>query len=247
MAIEVGMKTRQATWTAVLGLLLGFGVGAPAAEHAAKTAPADAPNQSQKAEASGHGSEAGHGAGAGHEATSGHGEEGAGHTHATLRGKPGGKLLYFDPYLAVWTLIVFLGVMYLLNKYAWKPILGAFEDREHRVAAALAEAKKLQTEAAQLLEHHDEVLAEAHEQSKHILEQARAEAARQSDAIVAQAKSEAAETQRHAQQEIDAARVAALAELETSASRLAAEIAGKVADRPFRADDFRHLLKETAP
>lgn len=231
------MKTRRSTWTAVFGLLLGLSAGAPAAEHAAKAAPADAPKHAHESGAAAHHDPAEH-------SEPGDGAEAA-HSHATLRGKPGGNLLYFDPYLAVWTLIVFLAVAYLLNKYAWKPILGAFEDREHRVAAALEEAKKLQADAAQLLEHHDEVLAEAHEQSKHILEEARAEAARQSDAIVAHAKNEAAETQRQAQQEIDAARVAALAELQSSAGRLAAEIAGKVADRRFHADDFRHLLEKT--
>lgn len=227
------MKRRRATLTSVAVLLLGLVGGAPAADHAAPTAAARPGHPSASHDAA-------HSAHAGHEPAAGHG-------HATLRGQPGGNLLYFDPLLAVWTLLVFLGVMYLLNRYAWQPILGAFADREHRVAAALAEAQRLQADAAQLLEHHDEVLAGAHEQSQQILEQARAEAARQSDALVAQAKSEAAETQRRAQQEIDAARIAALAELEASAGRLASEIAGKVAGRPFRADDFRHLWKGAAP
>ena len=54
--------------------------------------------------------------------------------------------------LSAWTIVVFLGLVFVLGKYAWKPILAAVEAREKGIQEALDEAARRNAEAAELLD-----------------------------------------------------------------------------------------------
>ncbi len=47
-----------------------------------------------------------------------------------------------DPGLFIWTVLVFLIVLFVLNKYAFKPIKDALRTREQNIHSALQEAEK---------------------------------------------------------------------------------------------------------
>ena len=112
-----------------------------------------------------------------------------------------GGLFDINVGLSTWTLLVFAGLVFLLGRYAWGPILAAVEAREQGIQGALDEAEKRNHEAARLLDEHRAQLAEARRQAgefvaegraageqvrKDIEEKARAEA----HAIIERAKSE---------------------------------------------------------
>ncbi len=75
--------------------------------------------------------------------------------------------------LFVWQTLLFVGLLLLLGKYAWKPILSAVEEREQTIKDSLEAAEKAKTDM-------EAVQAD----NKRILKEARAER----DALLAEAK-----------------------------------------------------------
>ena len=67
--------------------------------------------------------------------------------------------------LSVWIWLVFGILVFLLGRYAWKPILGALEAREKGIQDALDEAAARNAEAADLREEHRQQLADARRQA----------------------------------------------------------------------------------
>ncbi len=66
----------------------------------------------------------------------------------------GGNPLVIDPDLAIWTALVFLGLMAVLYKFAWGPIVEALDAREQTVRNHLAAAEAQHEEARSLLAAH---------------------------------------------------------------------------------------------
>lgn len=73
--------------------------------------------------------------------------------------------------------ISFLAVAFLLNKFAYKPILKVLEDRRQKIADGLAAADKTKAELANAQAKAQEVIAQAGQQANRIIEEARAAAA----------------------------------------------------------------------
>lgn len=72
----------------------------------------------------------------------------------------------------LWTSIVFLLLLTLLRKFAWKPILGAVKSRENSINEALQTAEKAREEIKDLKADNERVLAEAREEREAILKEA---------------------------------------------------------------------------
>src|SRR5215471_775385 len=86
--------------------------------------------------------------------------------------------------LLIWNLIGFLIVLFILGKFAWKPILKSLKERETGIADALASADKVKTEMAQLKNENEALLAKAREERATILKEAKDA----SDKMIAEAK-----------------------------------------------------------
>lgn len=207
---------------------------------AAKVASPSA-ERAPKSEGAGHSDAKSHGSAASHNAAAEHGEH-----HPTLRGEPvsSENLLDFSNWLFAWTLILFLLFCYVMSRLVWNPIVHALEVREQKISDSLAEAQRVRDEAKVLLEQHDEVIGRAHEEAKQILETARAESAKESEVILNQARDDAAQAELQARTDIAAASRDALEQLEKGALALAAQFAGRIADRPFQPEDARPYLPE---
>ena len=63
--------------------------------------------------------------------------------------------------LIVWTLIAFLVVLFLLSKFAWKPILKGLNERETNIADSIASAERVKQEMAQLKGENEALLCAA--------------------------------------------------------------------------------------
>jgi len=61
--------------------------------------------------------------------------------------------------LMFWTTVVFLIVLFLLSKYAWKPIIKAIRARENSIADALTTAEKVKEEMAVLSADNEKIAA----------------------------------------------------------------------------------------
>lgn len=173
-----------------------------------------------------------HGHGASHE-SAGHGDDG-GH------GAPNPVSL--DPDLAIVTAIIFLVLLAVLGKFAWKPIVEALDHREHSLADQLAEAKRNQEASRQLLADHEKRLAGAALEVKQMLDQAKSEAESQKVQILEAAQAAATAEKDRAVREIHAARNAALQDLANKSVETAVDLAGKIVRRQLSNEDHAQLV-----
>jgi F-type H+-transporting ATPase subunit b len=75
--------------------------------------------------------------------------------------------------LMFWTLVIFVLLLILLKKFAWKPILKAVDDRNNSIKEALSSAEKAKLEMEQLSADNDKILNEARIQRDTIIKEAR--------------------------------------------------------------------------
>jgi F-type H+-transporting ATPase subunit b len=130
--------------------------------------------------------------------------------------------------LSVWTLIVFAGLVLILGKFAWGPILKAVDEREKGIQSALDQAAQRNEEAAKLLEEHKAQLADARRQASEIIAEGRTAGDHVRKEIEEKARSEAQGIIERARAEIERERDAALDMLRKESVELALAAASKL-------------------
>jgi F-type H+-transporting ATPase subunit b len=130
----------------------------------------------------------------------GHGAEGGG----------GGGLFDINVGLSLWTLFVFAGLVFILGRFAWGPILAAVEAREKAIQSAIDEAANRNAEAAGLLEEHRKQLADARRQASELIAEGKSAGERVRKEIEEKARVEGQAIVDRARQEIQRERDAAL-------------------------------------
>lgn len=130
--------------------------------------------------------------------------------------------------LVFWMLITFLLLLWLLSKFAWKPILKAVREREEGIRNALNAAEQAKKEMQNIAADNEKLLKEAVMEREALLKQAR----ELKDKIVAEAQDKArAEGEimiRKAQEEIEGEKRAAIAEIRAQIADLSIQMAEKV-------------------
>ena len=130
--------------------------------------------------------------------------------------------------LLFWTTFVFIILLVLLKKFAWKPILGAVEERENNIQEALDSAKKATEKMSELTSQNENLLKEARIERDSILKEAKDA----KNSIVAEAKSQAtdvaAKVMEDAKSQIEMEKSKAVAELKSQVATLSIEIAEKI-------------------
>lgn len=141
------------------------------------------------------------------------------------------RLLTPDFGLIIWTALAFLIVLYILGKFAWKPILKSLKERETGIADSLATAEKVKAEMAQLKSENEALLAKAREERAHLLKEARDTKDRIINEAKEQAKIEANKIITDAQAAIQQQKMAALTDVKNQVGNLVIEVAEKVLRR----------------
>jgi F-type H+-transporting ATPase subunit b len=130
--------------------------------------------------------------------------------------------------LLVWTLIAFLVVLFILKKFAWKPILSSLKERETNIADSIATAHKVKAEMAQLKNENEAMMAKAREERSLMIKEAK----EASDKMIASAKDKAkAEYEKilaDAQAAIQQQKNAAITEVKNQVGKLVIEVSEKV-------------------
>lgn len=130
--------------------------------------------------------------------------------------------------LFFWMLVIFVGLIFLLKKFAWKPILDAVNEREEGIRNALLSAENAKREMLNLQSSNEKLIAEARAERDAMMKEAReikekmindakSEAQAQGEKMIAQAKAA-----------IESEKNSAMAELKNQVSTLSLEIAEKV-------------------
>jgi F-type H+-transporting ATPase subunit b len=152
---------------------------------------------------------------------------------------------WFSRDLAVWSFVVFLALLALLTKFAWKPIMEGLEKREEGIARQIAETKAANEEAKRMLASYERRLAEAADEVRGMLEEARRDSEATRQTIIAEARKAADEEKGRAKHEINLAKDDALAQIAEKAGHLAVEVAGKFLRDKLGPDDQARLVRES--
>jgi len=149
-----------------------------------------------------------------------------------------------EPGLAVWTLVVFLGLLALLGKFAWRPLVEALHNREEHLEHCLLQSEKARNDAERLLADHRKLMAEADDKVRAILYQAQRDAQSSATEILRQAQADADASRDRATRDIATARDQALADIWSQTADVAVSVAGKVLAKNLGDDDRRRLLDQ---
>lgn len=136
-----------------------------------------------------------------------------------------------DPGLVIWSTLAFLILLFVLGKFAWKPIMKAIGEREQGINDAIASAEKIKAEMAQLQNDNEKLLAQAREERTQILNEAKAIKDKLINEAKEQAKVEAAKIMADTQQAIENQKMAAIIDLKNQVGNLVVEVSEKVLRR----------------
>ena len=140
--------------------------------------------------------------------------------------------------------ILFVGLIFLLKKFAWKPILDAVNEREEGIKNALLSAENAKKEMQNLQADNQRILQEARLERDNMLKEAR----EMKEKMIADAKTEAQATGlqmiQQAKTAIEAEKNAAMAEIKSHVSNLSVEIAEKLLKEELTNKDSQMKLVE---
>jgi F-type H+-transporting ATPase subunit b len=155
------------------------------------------------------------------------------------------NLLGFDPASSLWVLFMFIILVVILYKTAWKNVLAGLNAREKRIRSDIADAEAAHRKGAESLKEYNAKLATAESQVRELLNTAALEAEKISSGIKTRAQQEVEEIRERAAKEIEASRKQAISEVYEQTAQLATMIAEKILKRSLNADDQRDLVNQS--
>ena len=144
--------------------------------------------------------------------------------------------------LFFWQTLIFFGLIFLLKKYAWKPILSAVNEREASIKDALEAAKEARSEMESLQSDNQRILKEARAQKEALLKEARTIRSEMINTAKVEAQSEANKILSQAQEAIQNEKRTAVNELKDHVSSIALDIATKVLQNELESKDKQMQL-----
>jgi len=133
--------------------------------------------------------------------------------------------------LIFWQLVIFLIVLFLLAKFAWKPILLSLKEREDSIESALRMADQAKLEMQQLKAGNEKLITEARMERDKMMQ----EASQMANQLIEQAKNKATEEGSRmimqAREAIQNEKNAALTEVKNTAAKLSIDIAERILRR----------------
>jgi F-type H+-transporting ATPase subunit b len=146
--------------------------------------------------------------------------------------------------LFIWQVVIFVGLIFLLKKFAWKPILDAVNEREEGIKNALLSAENAKKEMQNLQASNERTLQEARLERDNMMKDAR----EIKEKMIADAKEEA-NTQglrmiEQTKAAIESEKNAAMADLKAQVSSLSLSIAEKLLKEELSNKDSQMKLVE---
>lgn len=130
--------------------------------------------------------------------------------------------------LFVWQSLLFVGLLFLLAKFAWKPILSAVEERENTIKDALDSAEKAKADMEAVQADNKRILKEARAEREALIAEAKKTSTQMINEAKEAAQGEADKIAQAAQAAIAQEKNAALNEIKNQVASLSVEIAQKV-------------------
>lgn len=133
-----------------------------------------------------------------------------------------------DVAMLILTWATFFTLLAVLQKFAWKPILAALQNREDAIRTSLEQADKIKTAFDDIQQSKDDVLAKAHRSAQDIVEQSRKRAQDLARSIEERAKAHAQEIVEAAHLQVEGEKERAIAAVRRDSAQVAVGLAGKI-------------------
>lgn len=159
-----------------------------------------------------------------------------GEAHSTNLLEPHGGLMF-------WTLIIFVVLLFVLSRFAFRPMLAAVEAREHALEKAVEGARRDRDEAARLLEEQRKQLEAARTEAQRFLAEGRAAGEKLRADMLEQTQHQQQELLERARRDIEAQKERAIADLRREAVDLALAGASRVIERNLDDQANRRLIE----
>lgn len=143
-----------------------------------------------------------------------------------------------------WGGLVFIILLVILAKFAWKPMLSAVKEREQNIQESIDLAEKTKAEMIAMKSQNEDLLKEARIERDKMIKDATETAKRLVEESKEEGKAQQAQIVADAQKIINAEKAAAISELKTQVASLSLEIAEKVIKGELASDDKQKALAE---
>tara|TARA_E500000075_G_C6984223_1_gene318712 strand:- start:358 stop:966 length:609 start_codon:yes stop_codon:yes gene_type:complete len=154
-------------------------------------------------------------------------------------------LLVLDPGLFVWTILSFLLLMFILSKFAWKPLLKMLNEREEKIRTAIEKAENAEKKLETLNEQGEKILSDARSESQKLLLSTKETAQNLKEEIEREAKQKATSIIDQARVQIQAEKNQVLSEIKNELSSFSIMIAEKLIKKNINKDDNMKLINES--
>jgi len=137
-------------------------------------------------------------------------------------------LLSVNPGLIIWQILIFVILLFILKKIAWKPLLTALHTREQSIRDSIDQAEKLKLESEALIAENKKMLSQANAQSMKIINDAKETANKMRDEMMLKAQDDSRKLIEQAKSEIKQEKESAMSDLRNEVSELAIKAAEKI-------------------
>ncbi len=152
------------------------------------------------------------------------------------------SLLAPEIVLVLLTWFLFFTLLAVLKKFAWKPILKILDERENNIRIAVEEAEKTREEYLRIADKRKQILTEADNHAKEIINLGREASVKNAKLIEAKSKQEAQIIMENAHREIDAEQEKAVAYLRETSANAAVELAEKILRENLDAEKHKKII-----
>jgi F-type H+-transporting ATPase subunit b len=144
--------------------------------------------------------------------------------------------------LFFWQLLIFIGLVLLLKKFAWKPILDSINERENSIKEALSSADRARKEIESLNENNKKILMEAREEREDLIKEAKATSIKIIDNAKKEAEVIAEKLISQAQESINSEKKIAIEELKVQVADFSIKMAEKILRSELKDKDKQRKL-----
>jgi F-type H+-transporting ATPase subunit b len=162
---------------------------------------------------------------------------------AALQEQPKGSLLTPNGGVMFWTLLIFIALLIILSRFAFKPMMASVEARELALQEALAKAQRDRDESARVLAEHRAQLEAARGEAQKLIAEGRSTAEKLHNDLIEETRTQQQEMLERARRDIETEKQNAIATLRREAVDLAIAGAGKVIERNLDTDANRKLVE----
>jgi len=164
--------------------------------------------------------------------------------HESGNADMGGMLVAPDPGMVIWTWLIFFVFLFVLRKFAWKPILNSLEEREEYIKKSINDAAAAKQAIEEASQEQQKLIDKGRQQASEAINNARSSATAGAEDIIHKAREESEKLITEARDEIIKQQEDAMTELRSDVANLSVLVASKLLDADLNTDRNRGLATE---